>query len=254
MASQFRLIIDTRESAVIKTIQDSSSDMAHTTELLDVGDFHIRNIETGECIYIIERKTVADLLASIKDGRYNEQKARMRAMIDQKKTRDIIFIIEGIEPISPTTDNTIIQGALLSMTVRDGLKVLRTSGVIETVAIINRLIARLTKSPEEFSKFSSASFSGGGGEYIDAIKAKKSANIDREVFQYLVLAQIPGISIQMGKCIIEHYGSISKLLDAYRAIHMEPIDKKRELMLADLKVGSRKLGPVASTRIYNFLL
>ena len=42
----------------------------------DIGDFIIKT-DTDEIIMIFERKSLADLVASIKDGRYSEQSFRL---------------------------------------------------------------------------------------------------------------------------------------------------------------------------------
>ena len=61
-------------------------------ENLDLGDFVIKN-DNNETILIFERKALTDLIASIKDGRYNEQSFRLsESEIDNRK---IYYIIEG---------------------------------------------------------------------------------------------------------------------------------------------------------------
>ena len=66
------------------------------TENLLVGDAHIRN-EKGELVYIFERKAKSDLEASIKDGRYHEQKNRL---IETGLCRkQIVYVIEQLTKI-----------------------------------------------------------------------------------------------------------------------------------------------------------
>ena len=57
---------------------------------LDLGDIVIQN---GDDAIVIERKTIADLAASIQDGRHREQKARL---IDNYPQSRIVFLIEGV--------------------------------------------------------------------------------------------------------------------------------------------------------------
>ena len=45
-------------------------------KVLDVGDIHICD-NSNNIMLIFERKTIADLLSSIKDGRYSEQSLRL---------------------------------------------------------------------------------------------------------------------------------------------------------------------------------
>ena len=64
---------------------------------LAVGDIWIGYSETQEILengLIIERKSVADLEASILDNRYREQRSRIMAYATEKKAH-AIYIIEG---------------------------------------------------------------------------------------------------------------------------------------------------------------
>ena len=62
------IIIDNRENDLIKLLNKNKYNF--TTSNLDVGDIQYKNDD--KIIYIIERKTVNDLGASIKDGRYKD--------------------------------------------------------------------------------------------------------------------------------------------------------------------------------------
>ena len=76
--------IDTRESALLQQIQMQTSfipifkTIQIVSETLPIGDIII-NDGTDDKI-IIERKSVNDLLSSIKDGRYEEQSYRLNGL------------------------------------------------------------------------------------------------------------------------------------------------------------------------------
>jgi hypothetical protein len=64
------------------------------------------------------------------------------------------------------------------------------------------------------------------------------------------LSQIPGVSKQMGEIIIEKYGSLSHLILEYTKL----TDLKDKLeFLKNIELTNRKIGPVISKRIYEFL-
>lgn len=65
------LLIDNRES--IK--HNFNSELNIHFKNLDLGDYILKYKE--KVIFIIERKTIEDYTASIKDGRYREQKLRL---------------------------------------------------------------------------------------------------------------------------------------------------------------------------------
>jgi len=62
------IVIDNREASLIELIKTAKVKQLH------LGD--IQFMYHGNVVCIIERKTMSDLLSSIKDGRAREQKAR----------------------------------------------------------------------------------------------------------------------------------------------------------------------------------
>ena len=68
-----RIIIDVREHSLIEKIESTMAEQKFThkidiaKEALDLGDISIQTDSTKE-ILIIERKSLTDLLSSIKDG------------------------------------------------------------------------------------------------------------------------------------------------------------------------------------------
>ena len=79
----YTLVVDVRERALIAELARSHPDVPVTTKALDVGDVQVHVDAVAETEQplgprlVIERKTHSDLAASIKDGRWSEQKRRM---------------------------------------------------------------------------------------------------------------------------------------------------------------------------------
>ena len=92
MENKLIFIIDSRENSVYDDIIERDLDIYQdkiefVKESICIGDIHIiYNNNT----YIFERKTVKDLISSIHDGRYREQKARMLSTYSQKYLSYII--------------------------------------------------------------------------------------------------------------------------------------------------------------------
>ena len=80
---------DNREKDLIKLLETKGYDVV--LENLDLGDIQFVDLISKEIIIIIERKTYADLSASIKDGRYKEQKERMIHSI-KNNVRKIVLL------------------------------------------------------------------------------------------------------------------------------------------------------------------
>jgi crossover junction endonuclease MUS81 len=263
----YEFILDNREHMLIKVAETTR--VPYTVKQLDIGDAIIKKTDSEDFLYIIERKTITDLIASIKDGRYKEQKIRLAAMVEQRRAQDYFFIIEGyIMPV----DRVMIHGAIISMNLRDNIRVIRTCDIAETFNFIHRVVQRINKDPSEFVKLeavaiplqpvdeSSSEIPVASG-YLSSIKSKKNANITPQICQCLALAGVPGISTKSAELIINHYGSLVGLLDAYKLIDQNNINKTdeerivmKECMLADINNGSRKLGAVVSKRVYEFLV
>ena len=72
--------IDNRESSLIyrlNQLSKESKDIKIKVEKLDLGDIHLCDIDTEKAKIIIERKSIQDLVSSIKDNRYTEQSVRL---------------------------------------------------------------------------------------------------------------------------------------------------------------------------------
>jgi ERCC4-type nuclease len=80
-----KLILDIRERELINICEDliknntNFKDITIEKESLELGDIIIRD-EDGNDLIIYERKSISDLIASIKDGRYAEQSYRLNGL------------------------------------------------------------------------------------------------------------------------------------------------------------------------------
>lgn len=146
------LILDNREVKIIELIKSSAvSSIQYKTENLSVGDIIIQHLATDNKTYeiIIERKCVCDMVASIKDGRYKEQKLRL--LSQQKQNVKIAYLIEGIPTdLRLPQDKVMLAGSIISSIFRDTIPIIRTYSLQETIDIISRLHDRLNKDYKEF--------------------------------------------------------------------------------------------------------
>ena len=74
-----KIIIDSRETNLFNNIIERDLDkyvdkITIIKQQLEIGDIHI---QMDDLIYVYERKTINDLLSSVKDSRYKEQKSRL---------------------------------------------------------------------------------------------------------------------------------------------------------------------------------
>jgi crossover junction endonuclease MUS81 len=191
------------------------------------------------------------LLASIKDGRYREQKIRLlNCGLNPDK---IIYIIEGSKLCLSDLNDKAVISCITSMMLRDNLKVFRTIDINETLRFLERIYNRLIDNPKKL--LSNTNDKNINTNYANSLKVRKKENLTPQVCNILQLSQIPSVSQSMASIILDKYGSIFNLCDAYN--HIEDI-KDREKMVAELKYDiangkQRKVGLVASSRLYQYL-
>jgi ERCC4-type nuclease len=243
------LVYDSRELK-LKELLEPTNTINLCQEHLDLGDIIFRD-DTKD-ILVIERKTMSDLYSSIQDGRYKEQKIRL---MNHYSREQIVYIIEGtisssskfFKKAKPITD-----GALLNMAFRDKLTVIRTKDIAETASILYKIGGKIIKNPEFFKNENDSEKESNISKinYLDTIKICKKDNMTPKLCNIVQLSQIPGVSKQMGETIIEKYGSLSNLILEYNKI-IE--DKDKLELLKNIELTNRKIGPVISKRIYEFL-
>jgi len=203
-----------------------------TLEPLLVGDAHIRN--DTKTVYIFERKAKGDLLASIKDGRYHEQKSRLEKT--GVPSKNIVYIIEQLSAPKTETERKIIWGAICNTEHRDKFTVFQTRSIDETVDYLAGMSASIIKFPDKAVLEK---------KEID-IHIKKHKITPDEWFS-CSLALVPGVSLEMAQVITEKYPTFEALL--------EQIKKNGNECLANLTHGEskRRIGKLLSNRICSFI-
>jgi ERCC4-type nuclease len=116
------------------------------TESLPIGDIIISN--NNEDILIIERKTIIDLLSSIKDGRYEEQSYRLNGT--PLHNHNIMYVIEGdvnkMNMFRETKfEKLTLYSAIFSLNYYKGFSAIRTFTLDETALFICNCTSKLMK-------------------------------------------------------------------------------------------------------------
>ena len=232
------ITIDAREVSLYNDIIDRDLDnykdkIQIISENLLLGDIHIKY---KNITHIFERKTLQDLQASILDGRYKEQKARLLSNVSQKY---ITYIIEGDNILSSSTYDkykSMIQSAYLHTLFRDNIRILYTKNIMETTTLILLITTKILDKPDKFlyEEYTADKC------YTDFIKLKKKKidNIDAKSCFIMQLSQIPMISNVIAKNIYSKYssmGNLVKLLDVFETSEL----KIKELCKID-GVGKEK--------------
>ena len=134
-----KVIIDERERELYEKcysiVQCNNTTVVLSKEVLPLGDIFITTDENKH-VMLIERKTIQDLLASIKDGRYEEQSYRLTHS-SGLPPHSILYIIEGqLSQLRSNIERKIVYSALTSLNFFKGFSVIRTNSVNETAEYI----------------------------------------------------------------------------------------------------------------------
>lgn len=235
----YKLIVDNRERKIIDEL--TTKGIPHTVSTLDVGDFHVTDDEDN-LVGIWERKTYADLAASVKDKRYQEQKLRLKAHESVYKG----YIIEGTCP-NPTKKYQSLQpGAIesikLGITCRDGLILFNSTSITHTVVILQKM---LKKFPEYVTDSKSS-------EQIiveNSISSVKKENFTPEMCYISQLCQLPQVSYNTAKSIQGRYQTMTSLVQALASDRLETIDT-----ISNLKVKDRRIGNSIAQKLCDYLV
>ena len=244
-----RLVIDNREPVdIIRYLEAISGEksnkylnMSIEIKPLDIGDYEIYYDDDEKPCIIIERKSLADLESSIKDGRYKEQSFRLDK--SQIPNHNIMYLIEGnIQNYRNGGFRPTIYSTMLSLNYFKGFSVIHSNNKIETGEIIYNFIQKLGKESGKSGYYNNNGLHKPESKtdndkekdnndidtdkdtdvileqdskpenYLDTIKVQKKSFITRDNIFELMLMQIPGISSVSAKAIAERYLNMKGLL------------------------------------------
>jgi ERCC4-type nuclease len=250
----------------LKMVPDSKPTHSLRSEALPVGDVILSSAD-GETDYIVfERKNLADLAASIRDGRYKEQSLRLQAF-PGVHNHNVVYIIEGdfarySERFSKIGKGA-LQSAMCSLNYYKGFSVVRTMSVVETYELVHSYANKLAASPAPYGHYhchhdvvvpaqdeeGGATLSTDGSPtYCSVLKVKqvKCENITPQNIAEIMLCNIPGVSSKTAAAIVKKYPTMRALMEALTA---------GENCLTDLRLETqRKLSKQCIHNIYNFLM
>jgi crossover junction endonuclease MUS81 len=232
----------------------------------------IRNLEVGDFLwirrdgyverlynYIVERKRGSDFCSSIADGRFQEQKKRLKECgID-----NILYIVEGLKGIHLQKLGANFVLSSLTQTKLEGFIVIETEDMSETVEIV-AFLDNLIKEEENQTSLSSTS-----GDFEEekplnihhnsnengilklsyesfADKGTKNKNVKVKDIFYRSLLSIRGVSHKVAEAISEKYSSFGRFYGLSKDVNF-----LEDLALTDVK--GKKLGTKLAQKLYSYL-
>ena len=200
-----KLRIDTREHKLIELTNDNSLNFIEISTL-DIGDIHICD-NSNNILIIFERKTIPDLLSSIKDGRYSEQSLRLSE--NNLPNHNIYYLIEG--HINKYHNENLIYSTLCSISYFKGFSIYRTLNIGETFKFLLQFYRKIEKD-KRIGYYNENNTNKEDIDYCSTIKTKKKDNINPDNILKILLIQIPGISDKIAFTIYDKYKKLDNLL------------------------------------------
>jgi len=214
-----KIVIDEREGDLFDKcsllMQNTlSNNVTISKQVLSIGDIIIKT-DTDEELLIIERKTFVDLLASIKDGRYEEQSYRL-LYSSGFRPHSVIYLLEGMfSMLKYPNDKKIIFSAMTSLQFFKGFSIHRTATIQETAEWLLHTAGKIGKELENgkqpyyinnaVSASGTVSSPSTEADYCSVVKKVKKDNITPENIGEIMLCQIPGISSTTAIAIMRQF-------------------------------------------------
>lgn len=210
--------------------------------------------------FIVERKRMDDLCGSIIDGRFREQKFRLKRC----GLRRPVYLVEecGSAAAHLSLPEATLQQAIVNTQVVDGFFVKRVEDVRESAAYLTMMTRYLTKLYQGRTlTFASGELQGNVDVATESPRcslmsfaefnqgaAKNKCQTVTEAFARQLM-QISGLSGDKAAAILKEYGTPRSLLEAYECCSS---DSEKEKLLSSVRYGKlkRNLGPTLSRTVY----
>ncbi|XP_020284079.1 crossover junction endonuclease MUS81 [Pseudomyrmex gracilis] len=264
------LLVDTQETCGGKTKPQHDKTLAEL-EKFDLL-FEVRRLKVGDfgwiakcrktsyelvLPYIVERKRMDDLSASIIDGRFHEQKFRLK----QSGIQHLMYIVENTDK---NTRFSIPLSSLLQASVncliQDGFTVKHTKSHKDSMLYLSYVTKTIIKSfknkrlvgckkdenPSQIISFTTIPLME-FKEFNKASSKQRTFKVSEMFIRQLV--QLKGMSVDKAMAIVERYATPRNLVTA-----LKNNGRNGEQLLANIQFGDKKrqLGPTISKTVYQF--
>lgn len=247
---EMELVVDMREHGIIEKLKGKVS---FKIENLILGDMVIRD-STGLERVLFERKTYSDLLASIHDGRYQEQSMRL-LNTGNIHSHNIVYVIEK-DSTTGTDRLQKIRSAIVSLHYFKGFSVMRTASISETVEFLISYLDKVTREDKSGKKVPAFTTrvenpqSSSAANYCGVVQRVKRDNITPNNISEIVLCQIPGVGESVATVIGAAFPTFSDMIDALREKRMEALKNLRTI---DKNGAPRRISGTVMKNILVFL-
>ena len=272
--------IDTREHELIKKCElllvavPVFKDLKIVVQQLPLGDIVISDNQNDNII--VERKTLSDLAASIKDGRYEEQSYRLNGL--SLHNHNIVYLIEGdlskFNSFKERIDKQTIYSAMFSINYYKGFSLARTNTIDETAFMICNMAYKIGKETSKKPYYQNKIVTNvdvdleanvvlevsnpnvvlevkesNEKDYCSVIKKVKKDNITIDNIGEIMLCQIPGVSSVSAITILGKFKTLPNLI---KSLETDPTCLNG-ISTTDANGKTRKISKTVIATIVNYL-
>ena len=261
-AKKLTYVFDDREQRGLGDAVTNSGATVEWRRLHDAGDIIIYCGDVP--LMAFERKAGSDLTGSIKGNSHIFHQRDTLLNFSRETGCRVVLLVE--DPVQRSwfgkTDgltNKFIESVVSSTTLLRGLSLARTRGPDDTVALVTYIGGKIQKELNDL-KCEPADFWSARAEGtlafkpVTAAKGGRKANFDGKNAALALLQQIPGLSLQRARCILDDFESVADIVRYYKK-HPEAGrgDKKAHDRVADVMVNKRRIGEASSQKLRSIL-
>jgi len=246
--------IDYRETDLLSKMTELNKhpDILIQSVNLPLGDIIICTDDATEKV-IIERKTLKDLSASIRDGRYKEQGFRLSAC--NVPNHNIFYLLEGnLQTYKPfhkgAVDKYALLSSMVSITYYKGFSLYRANTLEESAEWLLQLAYKIGKEGGQPFYMQNIVKADPDDSYTTILKRTKKNNITPDNIGEIMLSQIPNVSTGVAITIMDKYKTLQNLMEALSS-DVNALDCIKTVN----KTGqARKINKTTIENIYTYLL
>ena len=245
------LLVDAREPKSVlnhlNALNEQSTNKINIIQKnLTVGDYVFYDEINDKEILIIERKSLADLESSIKDGRYKEQSFRLNEA--NVHNHNIIYLLEGaIINYKNANFKSTLYSTLFSLNYYKGFSVFNVLNQNETIELLLAIGTKLMRENKPGfyclnDTKTDNSLTTSQVEYSNTLKSTKKSHITKDNIFTIMLKQIPCISNVSALALVNEFKTMENLLTSlkdsntnFETIKLESGRKINKNIIASLK-------------------
>ncbi len=228
-------IVDTREHKIIDLLKPIE------TKSLDIGDIYFHDGEHSNEI-LVERKTWHDLRASIRDGRFREQRSRLRDWKNSSDRKQIVYFIEGKHDSSFASEKRTCERLMIGYNI--------PVFFLESIDETSRKVKEWMEMDTLEKLFQTRDIQQ---DQVEAriIQTKKRNYDDPHLYMIGLLLQMKGVSSKMAEAIAKEYKSITDLIEQLKEKKEDTVAK---LKITEYETDSKKVKKIPSSIIDRLMI